>query len=121
VSARRAGGGLEHEVLGVLAAADESLTSAQVLAALGRPLAYMTVMTTLTRLHAKGAVTRERAGRAYIYRWCDQATVTARQMRRLLDRDEDRAQVLAKFVSELAPEDGQLLEALLSEAQDDGA
>lgn len=32
-----------------------------------RPLAYTTVMTVLTRLHAKGAVTRTRQGRAWLY------------------------------------------------------
>jgi predicted transcriptional regulator len=108
-------GELEQDVLGVLADADEALTPAKVQAALDRQLAYTTVMTALTRLHAKGAVTRERDGRAYAYRWNDQATVTARQMRRLLDRDHDRAGVLARFVAELGPEDGQLLEALLAD------
>lgn len=108
-------GELEQDVLGVLAGAEEALTPAKVLAALDRPLAYTTVMTALTRLHAKGAVTRERQGRAYAYRWNDQATVTARQMRRLLDRDGDRAGVLARFVAELDPSDGQLLETLLAE------
>jgi predicted transcriptional regulator len=108
-------GELEQDVLGVLADAEEALTPAKVLAALDRPLAYTTVMTALTRLHAKGAVTREREGRAYAYRWNDQATVTARQMRRLLERDGDRAGVLARFVAELDPTDGQLLEALLAD------
>ena len=33
-----------------------------------RPLAYTTVMTVLVRLHQRGLVTREKRGRAYVYR-----------------------------------------------------
>lgn len=114
---RRPAGALEQDVLSVLAASGEAMTPARVLAGLGGRLAYTTVMTALSRLHAKGAVSRERAGRAYAYRWVDQATVTARRMRRLLDSGENRATVLARFVAELQPEDGRLLEDLLG---DDG-
>jgi predicted transcriptional regulator len=114
--ARRPAGQLEQEVLAVLAASGEALTPAQVQADLGDGLAYTTVMTALTRLHDKGAVIRERSGRAYAYRWAaDRAVVTARQMRRLLDRDADRAGVLARFVAELGPEDGRLVGELLAE------
>ena len=115
----RAPGDLEQEVLAVLAAADTPLTPARVREELGSPLAYTTVMTTLSRLHAKGAVSRERAGRAYAYRWVDSATRTARRMHLLLDGDQDRARVLARFVAELDPADGQLLEELLAETPQD--
>src|SRR3978361_1808080 len=76
-------GDLENEVLAALAAADGArhpgggparrarargaggpLPPGGVPARLDRELAYTTVMTTLTRLHAKDAVTRQRAGRA---------------------------------------------------------
>jgi predicted transcriptional regulator len=113
---RRPAGALEQEVLSVLAASGKPMTPAQVLGELGGGLAYTTVMTALSRLHAKGAVSRETAGRGYAYRWADQATVTARGMRRLLDGGENRAAVLARFVAELQPEDGKLLEELLGEA-----
>jgi predicted transcriptional regulator len=83
-------------------------------------------MTTLSRLHAKGALTRELSGRAYRY-WlpADPATmgasVTARRMSRLLDSGEDRADVLARFVADLSPEDERLLAELLAETTRDDA
>ncbi|MBZ5648206.1 MAG: BlaI/MecI/CopY family transcriptional regulator [Acidobacteriia bacterium] len=40
---------------------------AEVRAALGRPLAYTTVMTVLDRMSAKGVVDRRKNGRAYSY------------------------------------------------------
>lgn len=115
----RGPGDLEQEVLAVLAAADVPLTPAQVRQALGGELAYTTVMTTLSRLYAKGAVSRERIGRGYAYRWVDPATRTARRMHRLLAAGDDRARVLARFVAELDPADGQLLEGLLADAPQD--
>lgn len=55
-------------------------------------------MTALTRLHDKGAVTRQRSGRGYAYQWAaDTSTLTARRMRTLLDRDEDRESVLSRL------------------------
>jgi predicted transcriptional regulator len=112
---------LERLVVQTLAVADAGLTPRQVLSLIDRPLAYTTVMTTLVRLHAKGEVSRERVGRSYAYRLDDPATVTARQMRRLLDRDSDRSRVLASFVSDLAPEDERILEALLADARDNSS
>jgi predicted transcriptional regulator len=72
-------------------------------------------MTALVRLCDKGAVSRERVRRGYAYRMiADTATLTARQMRRLLDRDADRPAALARFVAELGPDDERLLNDLLS-------
>jgi predicted transcriptional regulator len=99
----------------VLATAHEPRTPAQVQAELADGLAYTTVMTALARLYEKGAVTRERTGRGYAYRWADQTTVTARKMRHLLERDDRRASVLARFVAELTPEDGRVLAELLAD------
>lgn len=116
--ARQPAGGLEQEVLAVLAAARAPMTPAEVQAELDRELAYTTVMTALTRLHDKGAVTRERAGRGYAYTWAaDTSTLTARRMRRLLDHGTDRETVLARFVAELGPDDGRLLAQLLEQDQ----
>ena len=42
----------------------------EVVAALGRPLAYTTVMTTLDRLFKKGLLTRTKQDRAYLYSVC---------------------------------------------------
>jgi predicted transcriptional regulator len=112
-------GALERQVLACLGAAGRPLTAGEVLAELGGGLAYTTVMTTLSRLHAKGALTREPAGRAYAYRLPGDpadvgASVTAHRMRRLLDAGEDRAGVLARFVANLSPEDERLLADLLA-------
>jgi predicted transcriptional regulator len=114
---RRDRGDLENEVLAALAAAGRPLIPGEVLAALDRDLAYTTVMTTLTRLHAKDVVTRERAGRAYAYAPADRATAAARRMRRLLEGDQDRAVVLARFLDELDPDDVPVLQRLLAEAE----
>jgi predicted transcriptional regulator len=114
---RRDRGDLENEVLAALAATDRPLTPGEVLAALDRDLAYTTVMTTLARLHAKDVVTRERAGRAYAYAPADTATAAARRMRRLLDGGADRADVLARFLDELDPDDVPVLQRLLTEAE----
>ena len=116
----RSRGGLEREVLACLAAAGRPLTAGDVQAELGSGLAYTTVMTTLTRLHAKGALTRELNGRAYAYALPgDQAevgaSVTAHRMRRLLDAGDDRASVLARFVATLSADDERLLAELLAD------
>jgi predicted transcriptional regulator len=114
---RRERGDLENEVLAALAAAGRPLTPGEVLSALERDLAYTTVMTTLSRLHAKDAVTRERAGRAYAYAPADTATAAARRMRRLLDGGDDRTVVLARFLDELDPSDVPVLQRLLTQAE----
>lgn len=118
-------GALEQEVLSCLAAAGRPLTVGEVLADLGGDLAYTTVLTALTRLHAKGALRREPSGRAFAYSLADDpaamgASVTARRMARLLDAGSDRAGVLARFVADLGPEDERLLAELLAEGRPDG-
>lgn len=111
---RRPRGTLEQEVVAALAAAAEPMTPAQVRDHLGTDLAYTTVMTVLARLTEKGVVTRKRVGRAYAYQAVlDEAEVTARQMRRLLDAGDDRVAVLSRFVGVLSNEDEQLLIDLL--------
>lgn len=113
-TSRRPAGALENEVLASLWAASEPMTPAQVQESLGSGLAYTTVMTILTRLHEKGAVTRERSGRAYAYAAVlDQAGIAAAQMRALLDRGSDRAAVLAQFVDGLSSDDERALNALM--------
>lgn len=119
-SSGRARGALEQEVLACLAAADQPLTTAEVQAELDGQLAYTTVLTALTRLHAKGVLTRRSAGRAFAYGLAAEmdaipASLTARGMRRLLDSGPDRASVLASFVADLSPEDERILAGLLEE------
>ncbi|MHC3468798.1 BlaI/MecI/CopY family transcriptional regulator [Streptomyces sp. 7R007] len=111
---RRPAGELEASVLAALWAADGPLTPGAVQAELGGGLARTTVTTILTRLHAKGVVTRARSGRGYAYAPAqDSPGLTARRMHAELDKDEDRGTVLARFVSELSPEDERLLRSLL--------
>src|SRR5918911_3434312 len=114
-------GALEQEVLACLAAAGPPLTVAEVQAEVGGELAYTTVLTALSRLHAKGALTREPAGRGYAYAppADPAAAVTARRMSRLLDSRKDRAGVLARFVADLTPDDERLLTELLSGGRTD--
>jgi predicted transcriptional regulator len=123
--AGRARGALEREVLACLATASGPLTAGDVLAELGGELAYTTVMTTLSRLHAKHAVTRTLVGRAYAYALAGgpegaRASVTAFQMHRLLDSGEDRTTVLSRFVAELSASDEQLLQRLLHDDMSTG-
>jgi predicted transcriptional regulator len=113
-------GTLEREVLACLAAAGRPLSPAEVRAGLGDRLAYTTVMTTLSRLHAKGAVSRQPAGRGYAYELRGdpaqaQASMTAHRMLRLLETGSDRAGVLSRFVADLSQEDERLLSDLLAE------
>jgi predicted transcriptional regulator len=111
---RRTAGMLEDEVLAVLWVGGRPMSPAAVQAELGDRLAYTTVMSTLTRLHGKGLVTREPTGRGYAYTpTVDEAAYTAQAMTELLGRRHDRAGALTRFVSSLPPEDEALLQRLL--------
>ena len=119
---RRGQGELEAQVLAALQAAPGPATAVWVRQHLGDGLAYTTVMTILSRLHAKKAVSRTRAGRSYVWRAAsDTAGLAALRMRRMLDGERDRDAVLASFVSTLLPDDEELLRALLDSAADDGS
>ena len=74
-----------------------------------RSLAYTTVMTIMTRLHAKGLLTRDRDGKTYVYR----PAFTRDEHRARLSRDLVRGLVhefgdvaLAQFTAELDSVDG---------------
>ncbi len=114
--ARRAAGELEAAALAVLQAAGSVLTPRQVRERLGGRLAYTTVVTILSRLHAKGVLTRVRSGRAYAYApVADEAGLAARRMRGVLEAEHDRETVLARFVSGLSPADERLLRRMLGD------
>lgn len=118
---RRGQGELEAQVLSALRAAPGPETAAWVREHLGGTLAYTTVMTILTRLHAKRVVTRERAGRSFLWTAAaDEAGLAAHRMRRVLDNEADREAVLMSFVSGLSARDEELLRALLNDAHDGG-
>ena len=116
---RRGAGELEAEVLAVLQSAGSALTPAQVRERLGDPLAYTTVVTILSRLHTKGVLTRNRAGRAFSYApVADEPGLAARRMRGVLEAETDREAVLARFVSGLSPADERLLRRMFADQAD---
>ncbi|GAQ52323.1 BlaI/MecI/CopY family transcriptional regulator [Streptomyces acidiscabies] len=118
---RRGQGELEALVLEALRAADGPATAGWVQERLGGDLAYTTVITILTRLLEKGAVTRERAGRSFAWTPAsDQAGLAARKMRKVLDGERDREAVLASFVTGLGADDERLLRELLGETGSEG-
>ena len=113
-------GQLEATVLAVVAAADGPVTVGMVQVRLPGSPAYTTVMSTLVRLTAKGALTRKLQGRAYRYELAapeeaiDDA-LAARRMHQLMGRrGTHRNAVLARFVAELDPDEERLLAELIS-------
>jgi predicted transcriptional regulator len=103
-------------VLEALLAAPSAMTAGEVQQAVGGGLAYTTVLTILVRLHGKGALERERRGRAHAYRpVSDRAGLVARRMSQTLDESTDRDTVLARFVDDLSDADEALLRRLLGE------
>ncbi|AYV32175.1 Penicillinase repressor [Streptomyces sp. ADI95-16] len=121
LSPRRGQGELEAHVLAVLGTAPGPVTASWVQERLPGTLAYTTVITILTRLHAKGAVARERSGRSFEWvQVADEAGLAALRMRKVLDAEADREAVLTSFVTSLSPGDEQLLRGLLAQADQEG-
>jgi predicted transcriptional regulator len=111
---RRGSGELEGAVLAVLQGARWPLSAGEVRDELGDDLAYTTVVTILSRLHAKGVLERSKHGRAFIYRpVADEVGLAARRLVRLLDAEPDREAVLTRFVSALSKSDEAILRRLL--------
>lgn len=115
---RRAPGPLESAVMAVVTAAGRPIAVADVQPQLPGGPAYTTVMTTLSRLARKGALTRSQDGRAFKYSLAAPPdavhdAMTARRMRRLLSDGSDSAGVLARFVAELNPDEERQLADLL--------
>lgn len=111
---RRGSGNLEAEVLTALWAADGPLTPREVADMVDADLAYTTVQTVLTRLHEKGAVRRQPAGRAHAYTpVLDEPGLAAQRMRALLERGGDYDAVLTRFVSGLSEEQRRTMARLL--------
>jgi predicted transcriptional regulator len=115
---RRAAGELAAAVLAVLQEAGSPLSPGDVRERIGGDLAYTTVVTILSRLHAKGVLDRRKSGRAYLYApVADSPGLAARRMTRVLDEETDREAVLARFVSALSPGDEDLLRRMLTGLQ----
>ncbi len=92
------------------------LTPAEVNARLDseRELAYTTVMTILVRLFEKGAVTRERRGRAWAYRpMLSREEQAAQRMNAMLRDGGDQSLSLARFVENMTAKERAQLRKLL--------
>jgi len=112
---RRGAGELEAAVLEELQRSGSALSPGEVRERIGGDLAYTTVVTILSRLHAKGVLDRHKAGRAYRYApVADSPGLAARRMARVLDGEADREAVLARFVSSLSDRDEDLLRRMLA-------
>jgi hypothetical protein len=140
---RRAAGALEAEILAILREADGPLSPGEVRQRLtprqpasGQPangqlangqsadgpqsdgprgeLSYSTVVTIVSRLHAKGLLARQRAGRGFTYTPLDDASLAASRMSQVLGSEHDHDAVLSRFVSGLSSRDTRLLRDLLA-------
>jgi predicted transcriptional regulator len=97
---------------------DEALTPSQVLERLDGDPAYTTVMTVLVRLVGKGAVTRQKMGRAYAYRPASgEADFAADRLREVLDGSSDRMATMSRFVAGLGKGEADALRAALEELE----
>ena len=119
---RRAAGALESEVLAILRGAGGPLSPGEVRQRLGQmagerrdELSYSTVVTIVSRLHAKGLLARQRAGRGFIYAPVDEASLAAGRMSQALGSEDDHGAVLSRFVSRLSGRDARLLRQLLAD------
>jgi len=122
---RRAAGALEAEILGILRLATGPLSPGEVrdriTAGEQRELSYSTVVTIMSRLHDKGLLARQRAGRGFTYTAVDEASLAANRMSSALGSGIDRGAVLSRFVSGLSGRDARLLRSLLTNARDTSA
>ena len=113
---KRPDGQLEYDVLRVLWTAKGSLSPADVGEHLDLGLAYTTVATVLTRLHAKGLVERESVGRAFVYRAViDESEFAVRRIDDVLSATSDRSKVLAYFVRRLSDREARQIRELLDQ------
>lgn len=115
---KRPDGQLEYDVLGVLWTAERPLSPADVNERLDLGLAYTTVATILTRLHAKGLIDREPSGRAFVYRaLVDESDFAIKRIDEVLAVTSDRQQVLARFVGRLSNGEADEIRALLEQRE----
>jgi len=118
VPERRRNGALEEDVLSGLWAAGRPLTARELQVSLGKPLAYTTVMTSLTRLEAKGLVARSRIRRGYEFAPTGpRGQNTAAKMQALVEAAADPAAALSCFASVLSKEQVRVLRTALEKAK----
>jgi predicted transcriptional regulator len=115
---RRPDGALETDVLRVLWEADVPLLPGQINERLDAGYAYTSIATILTRLQAKGLVTRTPAGRAYAYEAAvDEPDLAVRRISELLDSASDRSLVLSRFIGGLPAREAKALLAMLDKSK----
>ncbi|MEU5404352.1 BlaI/MecI/CopY family transcriptional regulator [Streptomyces sp. NPDC005963] len=113
-------GGLEAEIMDRLWAWGRAATAREVRDDLNRkrPIAYSTVKTVADILFGKGMLTREKDGRAWLYRaTCTRQQYTAARMHDALEGTPDPAGVLLSFVEQISVEEVQALRAALRAAK----
>lgn len=112
-------GDLERQVFLALRTSGRSSVAETVeeLAREGRPLAYTTVLTVMTRLWEKGYLFRQRHGKAYLYEARDQGEIAGelggRAVREALEKYG--APALMGFVRNLSPEQRVIVAGLLAD------
>ncbi|WP_230990479.1 BlaI/MecI/CopY family transcriptional regulator [Rhodococcus oxybenzonivorans] len=107
---------LEAAVMESLWSRTDSVSGAQVFDELGaeRQIAYTTVMRTLDTLHRMGWLTRQRSGRAFVYRpTLTRAQYSARVMRHALGKGGQPELVLTHFLEQMTEDDTAALHAAL--------
>ncbi|MEU0715745.1 BlaI/MecI/CopY family transcriptional regulator [Streptomyces lavendulocolor] len=83
-----------------------------------RPIAYSTVKTVADILHRKGMLTREKEGRAWLYRpTCTRQQYTASRMQEALEGNPDTAGVMLSFVEQMSPAEVEALRTALRAAK----
>lgn len=111
---RRPDGALERDVLHVLWDADRPLLPGEINDQLDAGYAYTSIATILTRLQAKGLVSRTPAGRAFVYHTTvDEPDLAARRISELLDSASDRSQVLGRFIGGLSAREATAIRSML--------
>lgn len=118
MSVLRPFGELESAVMDRMWAANRPVSVREVLADLcgDRTLAYTTVMTVMDNLYRKGWLTREREGRAYLYRpSASREAYAARLMSQAFTEGGDPAATLVHFIEAMSPDEAAALRHALSE------
>ncbi|MDP9843077.1 BlaI/MecI/CopY family transcriptional regulator [Streptosporangium lutulentum] len=98
-------GNLERSIMEALWNHPEGMLAQDLADVLPSTPAVTTVLTVLVRLSRKGLVTRERTGRAHLYRANDGKDVfVAEAMREVLDGAGDVEAAVSRFVGSVSPQ-----------------
>jgi predicted transcriptional regulator len=116
---RRPMGALEGDVLACLWNSTVAMSPGEVRDQLDQDLAYTTVATILVRLANKHLVSRERAGKVYLYRpVLAEADLAAQRMHDLLAKADNRKAVLSRFIDSLSTRETKALRQMLEDSGD---